>query len=95
MKRRGRKVSTKTINNVVNKLHSPEIGNLALIAEHFGVPLWVMFIPDLDFAFLEKQNLQKLVALVEDYHSTDEDKRVHIESMAAGQRSLGKKPRPK
>lgn len=89
MKRRGRKVATKTINNIVNGRHSPELGNLANIAEHFGVPLWVMFIPDLEMGFLDEERLAKLVKLVTDYCATDPSRREHIESMAAAQRSLG------
>lgn len=88
MKRKGRKVATKTINNIVNERHSPELGNLALIAEHFDVPLWVMLIPGLDFQFLDKDRLDKLKKLVDDYTKTAPGRRHHIEEMADGQRSL-------
>ena len=88
MKRRGLKVATKTINNIVNGRHSPELGNLAAIAEHFKVPLWVMFIPDLPRELLDSDKLHRLTKLVEDYCATEETKRVHIENMANGQRSL-------
>lgn len=83
MKRKGQKVATKTVNNIVNARHSTELGNLAAIADHFQIPLWVMFIPDLPPEMLDKDKLARLVKLVTEYCQCDDTDRKHVENMAA------------
>ena len=67
MKRRGTPVSTKTINNIVNARHPPELGNLAAIADYFGVPLWVMLVPGLPLDMVAGEPLKRLDKLIQNY----------------------------
>jgi transcriptional regulator with XRE-family HTH domain len=83
MKRRGTPVSTKTINNVANGKHPPELGNLAAIADFFGVPLWVMLIPDLPLDMVSGEPLDRLNQMIKDYVACSPDDRKHAENIAA------------
>lgn len=83
LKRRGQRVAPKTINNIANAKHSPEVGNLAVIADHFGVPLWVMLIPGLPLDMLNGALLSRLDAIVKDYIACDSEHRTHLEQVAA------------
>lgn len=83
LKRRGHEVSPKTVNNLANAKHSSEIGNLAAVADHFGVPLWVMLIPALPPDLVSKGSLERLNKLVQDYIACDPDDRKHAENVAA------------
>lgn len=83
-------VSTKTINNIVEARHPPELGNLSTIAEFFGVPLWVMFIPGLPKEMLERSSLERLRKLMDDYLACGDNERRFTENMAAGYAGLKK-----
>jgi transcriptional regulator with XRE-family HTH domain len=91
MKKRGRAVSQKSVSNIERGEHDSQISNFAALAEHFGVPLWVMLIPGLDTSLLEGDNLKRLVRLVEDYLKVPDGDRAHIENMAAGLARLNTK----
>jgi transcriptional regulator with XRE-family HTH domain len=91
MKKRGKKVRQKTVSNIEQLVHDSQLGTYAAIAEHFGVPVWVMFIPGLDVALLEGEKLQRLKKLVEDYLRCDDVERKHAENMAAGFADLHRK----
>lgn len=83
LKKRGQPVATKTINNLVNKRHSAQLGNLAAIADYFGVPLWTMLLPGLHPELLEEKGLVRLDKLMQDYLGCDDDGRRHTENVAA------------
>jgi transcriptional regulator with XRE-family HTH domain len=83
MRRKRKKVSAKTINNIVNNRHPAQIDNLAAIAEFFEVPLWVMFLPELPKELLQNPFKERLVRMVENYLLCDGDGRQNIESIAA------------
>jgi transcriptional regulator with XRE-family HTH domain len=84
MKKRGQAVSQKSISNLERLEHDSQISNFAAVAAHFGVPLWVMFIPGMDTSMLEAGKLKRLVTMVENYLSLEDADRVHVEAMAAG-----------
>jgi transcriptional regulator with XRE-family HTH domain len=88
MKKRGKKVSQKSFSNIERLEHSSQIKNFAAIAAHFGVPLWVMFVPGLDVSLLEGPKLKRIVTLVQDYLACDDTERELIEKMAAGYAGL-------
>lgn len=83
MRTKTKKVSTKTINNIVNSRHPPQLDNLSAIAEHFGVPLWVMFLPELPKELLVPPFKDRLVGLMENYLACDGEGRMHTENIAA------------
>ena len=43
------------------------IGDYGLVAERLGVPLWVLFIPNLPRVWLQPESLRRLVAHVETF----------------------------
>lgn len=83
LKRRGHAVAPKTINNIVNAQHSAQIGNMASIADFFGVPLWVMLIPGLPLDMVEGESLLRLNKMIQDYIATEPENRQHAENIAA------------
>lgn len=83
LKRRGHKVSQKTVNNLANAKHSSEIGNLAAVADYFGVPLWVMLVPALPPDMVDGAALARLDRLVKDYIACAQEDRNHLENVAA------------
>lgn len=83
LKRRGQPVSPKTINNLGKGRHNSQLGNLAVIADYFGVPLWVMLIPDLPLEIVQGEQLKRLDKLMRDYIACDEAGRQHTENIAA------------
>jgi transcriptional regulator with XRE-family HTH domain len=80
MKRAGGDVSQKTISNIQRGEHNTQIGNMAALADHFGVPLWVMLVPDLPLEMLSKDRLKRLEALLRDYLACDTEGRTNAES---------------
>ena len=83
LKRQGQPVSTKTINNLAKARENAKVGNLAVIADHFGVPLWVMLIPNLPPEMIEGEALKRLAGLIEDYIDADSGGRKQTENLAA------------
>jgi transcriptional regulator with XRE-family HTH domain len=83
LKRRGAKISGKTINNIVNARHPPELGNLTAIADYFNVPLWVMLVPDLPLEMVSGEPLKRLDKMIRDYVACDPEDRKHAENIAA------------
>lgn len=83
LKRRGTTVSTKTINNIVHAKHSPEVGNMAALADFLAVPLWVMLIPSLPMEMLQGDLLKRLDKMIQDYIACDPEGRMHTENVAA------------
>lgn len=91
MKKRGHPLSQKSVSNIERVEHDTQLSNYAAIAEHFGVPLWVMFVPGLTPELLEGEKLKRLEKLVQDYLACDDDQRGFTESMAAGYAGLNQK----
>lgn len=83
LKRRGTPVSVKTINNIVNGNHPPQLDNLTAIADFFGVPLWVMLIPGLPLDMVSSEPLMRLDQMVHNYIACTPDDRKHAENIAA------------
>lgn len=77
------RVADKTLSNIKRAAHPSQINNFAAIADHFGIPLWIMFIPALPLEFLEKPRNDRLMQLVVNYLACSEDDRSDIEKMAA------------
>jgi len=88
VKRRGGSLSQKSVSNIENLSHNSTLASYAEVADELGVPVWVMFIEDLDFAFLEGPRLQRLTKLVEDYKNCTDEQREYIEKMATGYAGL-------
>lgn len=84
MSKGGHDIATKTINNIAKARHPPELDNLAAIADYFGVPLWVMFVPGLKPELLEKDKLQRLIKYVDDYLLCSDEERKHPEGVVSG-----------
>lgn len=82
LKRQGESVSTKTINNLAAARENSKLGTLAVIADHFGVPLWVMLIPKLPNEMIEGDALKRLAGLIDDYVEADAGGRKQIENLA-------------
>lgn len=91
MKKRGAKVVQKSISNIETLKHDSQLGTYAAIADYFGVPTWVMFIPGLDSELLEGEKLHRLKKLVENYLKCDDTERGHVENMAAAHAALHRK----
>lgn len=91
VKRRGGELSQKSVSNLENLNHESKLVNYARAAAAFGVPVWVMLIPDLDFALLEGEPLQRLTKLVDDYLKCTDEQRVFVEKMAGGYAGLNVK----
>jgi hypothetical protein len=83
LKRKSHQVATKTVNNIVKGRHPSEIGKLSAIAETFGIPLWVMFVPDLPKELLQKPQNDRLTLLIKNYIACTDTDRVHAENIAA------------
>lgn len=83
MKRSPKKVSQKTINNVLAGRHDNKISSFDAIASALGIPMWVLFIPELKPEDLQSPARERLVSLVENYLRSDSDGRHHTEQMAA------------
>src|SRR5688572_16577609 len=75
LKRGGASVSQKTISNIGQGNHNTQIGNMAAIADHFGVPLWVMLVPDLPLDMLSGDSLKRLDRLMRDYIACEPENR--------------------
>jgi hypothetical protein len=81
--RRAKEVSQKTINNIANARTNSELGNFAVIADYFDVPLWVMLIPGLPKEMVSGEALKRLNKMIQDYIATDPEDRKHAENIAA------------
>lgn len=91
MKRRGIGGGQKSVSNVETLKHDSQLGTYSAIADYFGVPPWVMFIPGLDVKLLEGERLKRLEKLVQDYLQCNDTERTHVENMAAAHASLHRK----
>lgn len=91
MKKKGREVSQKSVSNIERIEHDSQLSNYVALADHFGVPLWVMFVPGLSTELLEGDRLKRLVGLVQDYLACSDDHRAFTEKMAEGYAGLNKK----
>lgn len=76
--------SKKTIYNILNKSHPPNIENWAHLAKLLDVPLWVLLVDDLTKheELLSPGGIKRLVALMEHYLASTEAKRMEIEAVA-------------
>lgn len=83
VKKRGDSISQKSVSNIETLKHDSQLGNYAAIAEYFGVPLWVMFIPGLEMDYLEGDRLKRLVSLVGSYMACSEIHQARVEEYAA------------
>lgn len=83
LKARKAGVADKTLSNISRAAHPSQVDNFAAIADHFGLPLWTMFVPELPVEFLDKACNERLAKLVSDYVHCDESDRADIEKMAA------------
>ena len=91
MKRKGHVVSQTSVSNVERGKHSSQVGNFQAFADYFGIPLWLLFLPGDPQQLLEGDRRKRIVQLVEDYLSCDDEGRKHTENMAAAHASV--KPR--
>lgn len=83
MKRRGVSKAQKTVSNVEGAAHDSQLSSYVAVAELHGVPLWVMFVPDLPMAMLEGERLTRLTRLVQDYLRCPTDElRANLEAVA-------------
>lgn len=84
MKRKSISVSTKTINNILKARHPTQLDKLAALADHFQVPLWMMFVPELPAeVWTDAQRSDRLIKLLADYIHCSDDGRQHTENIAA------------
>jgi hypothetical protein len=82
VKKRGLEVAPKTVNNIFEARFPSELRNYTAIAEHFGVPLWIMFIPKLEKEMLRGDGLARLVKLMTDYMDCSDTQRKEVEEAA-------------
>lgn len=90
VKRRGGSLSQKSVSNLENLSHDSTLASYAQAADELGVPVWVMLIPELDYALLEGEPLKRLTTLVKDYLGCTDEQRVFVEKMAAGYAGLAR-----
>lgn len=83
LKARKAGVADKTLSNISRAAHPSQVDNFAAIADHFGLPLWTMFVPGLPVEFLDKAMSDRLAKLVDDYVHCDDADRLDVEKMAA------------
>lgn len=88
----GTDLSQKSVSNIEKFVVDPGFSNLAAIASHFGVPLWIMILPGIDKDLLEGERLKRVVKLMEDYVACEDAERAHIENLAAAHASV-KRPK--
>jgi lambda repressor-like predicted transcriptional regulator len=76
--------SKKTVYNILNKTHPPNIGQWAQIAKALEIPLWVLLVDGLHKheSMLSASAMRRLVALVDNYVSSSDTKREEIEAVA-------------
>lgn len=78
-----KKVTRKTLNNLRERRHPPQLLTLEGVAKWFKVPLWMMFIEGLPDEFLQNPHRDRLVKLIEDYMSCDDNGRAQTENAAS------------
>ena len=74
---RGRATSAARISSNVSG-----IANMAAVADHFGVPLWVMLVPELPLEMVHGDGLKRLDKLVKGYIAAEPQARRRIEEVA-------------
>lgn len=84
----GKVVSKKTLNNIRNLRHPPELSNLEAVANYFQIPLWIMFLDELPPEFLLSPDKERLARLVRDYLDCDERPRADAENLVAAHANL-------
>lgn len=83
LKARKTPVHTKTLNNIGKGRHPPKLHNLTAIADYFGLPLWIMFLPGMPKTMLPKPFSDRLITLMADYLECEDGDRLEIEKLAA------------
>lgn len=83
LKARKTPVNTKTLNNIGNVAHPTQLDNLTAVADYFGLPLWVMFLPGMPKAMLPKPFSDRLVKMMRDYLDCDDADRLEVEKLAS------------
>jgi hypothetical protein len=76
-------VNTKTLNNIGNIAHPTQLDNLTAVADYFGLPLWVMFLPGMPQAMLPKAFSNRLIKMMADYLDCDDADRLEVEKLAS------------
>jgi hypothetical protein len=76
--------SKKTVYNILNKKHPPNIAQWAQLAQALEIPLWVLLIDDVHKHrdLLNQGGLKRLVGVVESYLASKPEKRAEIETVA-------------
>lgn len=81
------KVSRKTINNILNERHPPELDNIEALAKVFGLNMWQIILPNLP---KDLKRCQSLGQLLKDYMDSPDEGQGLIE-LIASREAAGKK----
>lgn len=83
---RASRVSKKSINNMLNAKHAPNLDNVESVAQVFGLNLWHLIMPNLTDDLIDSHKIDELIT---QYGQADERGRESINrvaEMAAGYR---------
>lgn len=83
LKARKTPVNTKTLNNIGNVAHPTKLDNLAAVADYFGLPLWVMFLPGMPKSMLDRPSSERLIKMMADYMECEDADRLEVEGLAS------------
>lgn len=82
---KGRKISNKTVSNMLNGEGNPQLDGLMAVAEHIRVPLWQLLCPAVGISHF---NDEQIHSLLEDFTSLSELGRKRAHRQLKGEAAL-------
>jgi len=82
---KGRKISNKTVSNMLNGEGNPQLDGLMAVAEHIRVPLWQLLCPAVGISHFDDEQIH---ALLEDFLSLSELGRKRAQRQLKGEAAL-------